>query len=69
MSFAEDTRRFDTYTKIRKRCETCGHSKSIPIFIEKVICEWCGNYVFRDEKVKFKYRLEQAKIKQRRIEK
>lgn len=63
MSYKEDTRRFQTYANIRRHCENCGHSKTIPVFTDKMICEWCGNYVFRDEKTKFKFRLEQAKLK------
>lgn len=63
MSYQEDTRRFNTYSNITRYCESCGHSKAMPIYLDKTICEWCGNYVFRNEQIKFKFRLEQAKIK------
>ena len=35
----------------------CGHSINIPPHLDKVICSWCGNYVFRDKKTEFEYRM------------
>lgn len=63
MSYAKDTKRFKTLADIRRHCENCGHSVTIPTYIDKTICDWCGSYVFRNEQIKFKFRLEQAKIK------
>ena len=35
----------------------CGHIVYIPVFREKVLCKWCGEYVFADKRKKFEYRL------------
>ena len=49
-------------TNHRKKCK-CGHSMPMAATTEKAICTWCGNYVFRDKKTEFEYRLkEQHKI-------
>ena len=29
----------------------CGHSVFIPNHLEKIVCNWCGNYVFKDKKM------------------
>ena len=34
----------------------CSHSILIPPEVNKVICSWCGKYVFKDKKEEFKYR-------------
>lgn len=55
-----------TFKDIEKLCEEktasrikckCGHSVTIPNRKNKIICSWCKNYVFRDDKEEFKYRL------------
>lgn len=45
-------------TKSRIKCN-CGHSIVIPACVDKVICSWCGNYVFKDKKTEFEYRINQ----------
>lgn len=37
----------------------CGHSVIIPPNINKVICHWCGKYVFKDKKAEFEYRIKE----------
>lgn len=49
----EDTRYFEERAKHRIKCK-CGHSISIPNCINKTLCSWCGNYVYKNEKDKFK---------------
>lgn len=43
----------------RIKCN-CGHSIYIPPHMDKVICNWCGNYVFKDKKTEFSFRLKEA---------
>lgn len=52
----------DYYDKIKYKC-TCGHIVVIPVYVDKVLCDWCGNFVFRDKKEEFKYRMKE-RIKQ-----
>lgn len=49
------------FTINRVLCK-CSHSVIIPFGFDKVVCSWCGNYVFRDKKAEFKYRIKE-KIK------
>ena len=43
-------------TEHRTKCD-CGYSMFIPIYVDKKICNWCGNYVYRDKKDQFKAKL------------
>ena len=43
----------------------CSHSILIPPEVNKVICSWCGKYVFKDKKEEFKYRLKEQMIRLR----
>ena len=35
----------------------CGHSIAMNPELNKQICTWCGNYIFRTPKDEFQYRL------------
>ena len=45
-------------TNNRIKCK-CGHSVDIPAKMGKVICNWCNNYVFKDKKTEFEYRMKE----------
>lgn len=45
-------------TRNKIKCK-CGHSISIPPHLEKCVCHWCGNYVFRNKNDEFKFRLKE----------
>lgn len=61
-----DTRRFKEYAKIRHYCPKCGHTNSMPVFVDYKICSWCKNMVFKDKKTEFEYRINQANIRARK---
>lgn len=44
-----------------KKC-TCGHTVEFWYGENRIICRWCGNYVFRNKKEEFLYRLK-SKLK------
>jgi tRNA(Ile2) C34 agmatinyltransferase TiaS len=46
-------------------CENCGHRQML-WGDEKFICRHCGTMVFKDEKTRFKYRLNERLIRERR---
>lgn len=49
----EDLKRAQNSVKCK-----CGHT----VFLgrkDKIVCSWCGNYVFKDKKEEFRYRMEQ----------
>ena len=42
--------------KVKYRCK-CGHRSIIPYNEEKVVCTFCGNYVFKNKKDEDIYRI------------
>ena len=46
-------------TKNRKLCPKCGHSVLFGRS-NKMICNWCNTYVFKDDKTEFEYRLKES---------
>ena len=48
----------EEYEKVKYICK-CGHRVVIPKFIDKVICNWCGNYVFKNKKDEDLYRIKE----------
>lgn len=63
----EDDRMFEEYSKYKIKCKHCGHSTTMPIFLDKKICSWCGNYIFRTKEIEFKHKLNQAINKEKRL--
>lgn len=47
----------DEYNKVKYYCKKCGHSLIIPNWIDKGLCDWCGKYVFKNDKDEFNYRM------------
>lgn len=43
----------------------CGHTVTIPPQLDKVLCSWCGKYVFKSAEVEFKYRMFEQMNKRR----
>lgn len=46
----------DEYDKVKYTCK-CGHRVVIPKYKDKQICSWCGDYVFKNGKDEFLYRM------------
>lgn len=38
-------------------CKHCGHKQLVPNYMEKNLCDWCGYWVFRNDKDEFKFRM------------
>ena len=45
-------------SKVKYRCR-CGHKVIIPKWVDKQLCDWCGNYVFKSKKDEFEYRMKE----------
>lgn len=56
MNFKSDTKKFRMYADNTYKCKY-GHSIAIPKFINKKICTWCGNYVYKNKKEEFRDKL------------
>lgn len=41
----KDDKIFDERAKLTFKC-SCGHSMFMPVFLEKKLCSYCGNYFY-----------------------
>ena len=48
---------FNTYFQAKVKCKHCGHSFPIGN-TERQICNYCGNWVYKNKKIEFKYELQ-----------
>ena len=60
MKYGDDTRYFEERAKYKIKCK-CSHTVVIPPFKDKVLCSYCGRYVFRNKKDEFMFRLKSIK--------
>lgn len=63
LTVKEYERMCNEYDKVKYVCTRCGRRNIIPYNVEKVICSWCGRYVFKSKKDEFKYRLQEKGVK------
>lgn len=56
------------YQQINVQCK-CGHKEIFPHWVDKKICSWCGNYIYKNKKVEFKEKLAKAIIKYKEVKK
>lgn len=40
-------------------CKHCGHKQLITSYMDKTLCDWCKNYIFKNEKDEFKFRMQE----------
>ncbi len=64
----QDSKRLKELSKIKYKCK-CSHTVTIPVFVDRNKCSYCGNFVYKDDRIRFKYKLAEAIIKLRRKEK
>lgn len=48
--------------KLKITCK-CGRRKVIPAYVDRLICDWCGHWVYRTKAIEFKYKLNEEKTK------
>ena len=53
--YKEDTKKLNFYTRNSIKCK-CGHTNFLGSR-DKIICSWCGSYVFRNRRIEFKHRI------------
>lgn len=57
--YNNDTKRLECYLQNTIKC-SCGHSVFIPTNLDRLLCTWCGHWVYRNDKIKFKYEFKKA---------
>lgn len=48
----------DFNKKYQRQCEHCGRKQYLFHSQVKPICDWCGHWIFKNEKEKFKHEME-----------
>lgn len=59
-TFRNDTKKFKSITDGTKYCK-CGHAIAFAKYTKRVICNWCGHWVYNNKEDEFKDRLLQKK--------
>lgn len=44
----------EEYNKVKIPCKHCGHKSVIPVWVDRVVCSWCGYYVYRNKQMEFR---------------
>lgn len=65
--WSQDTKWYNAVENERQKfkhpCPHCGRKMLIAYKQEYVICDYCGNIIFKDEKAKFKHRMKRMLLK------
>lgn len=56
-TYEEDTKRFKAISEIKVKCRYCGHTNTMPVFMDSKICNWCNHKIQNNSKAYFKYKL------------
>lgn len=67
MNMKEIIKYHNIITQNKTKCG-CGHSVIIPPNLDKIICSYCGKYIFKNKKKEFEYRLKESMNKNKQIE-
>jgi ribosomal protein S27E len=65
MKYDVSKRGLSEYTNNKIECKTCGHTQATGKR-DRVICKHCGNYIYKDDRTEFKYKIMEKQIKERR---
>jgi uncharacterized protein (DUF983 family) len=66
--FVDESKIQEAQNSMKKICPHCGRKIHFYAFEKKdrQLCDWCGKYIFKDDKAKFKYRLKEKINEMRR---
>ena len=43
--------------ELKVQCKKCGHKEIFPYNIDRKLCTYCGNYIYKNEQAEFKYKI------------
>ena len=67
METYKDVEKYASFISKNRRICKCGHRVLVTKFHDRVICKWCGRYVYLDEKTEFKYKTKET-INKKKLE-
>ena len=51
--------------RLKVACKVCGRRKVIPVYVDRLLCDWCNHWIYREPNIEFKYKLEEQLKKER----
>lgn len=67
--FNADRKLYNELTNNSKHCEFCGHTITFYFFEkDRKVCKYCGRFNYRNDFVKFKYKLEEKGLRVEKCE-
>lgn len=57
ISWKQDTLKLKRYADIKVKCKHCGHTNTMPVFVEEKLCSFCKKKIYNNSKAHFKYKL------------
>ena len=63
LKYKEMGKFFSELTETSVKCKKCKHSVNFLGKRDRMICNWCGTYIYKDEKTECKYKLHQIRRK------
>jgi hypothetical protein len=61
LNHKEMTKYFNDLAGCTRKCKHCGHSIQFLSKKDRLICSWCKNWIYKDNKSEFKYKIEGVK--------
>ena len=52
-----DIKMFKTYSEINVKCKYCGHTNTIPVYLDSKYCGYCKKKIYNKGKLYFKYKM------------
>lgn len=65
LSLREEEMKYEEMQQFRVKCK-CGHTNYIANKNGRCICSHCHNWVFKDKKTEFEYRMKEKLLEERR---
>lgn len=53
----------DEMTHLTIKCKKCNHSVQFLGKRDRIICSWCRNYIYKDDKTEYKYKVQELRRK------
>lgn len=67
--FVDDSKILNEQAKYKKYCEYCGHTISFYFFEkDRKCCSHCGKYNYKNDFIKFKYKLKEKGLRLEKCE-
>ena len=44
----------------QRQCKNCGRKRIVKMGRDRVLCDWCGHYIYKSDEIEFKYKMMEA---------